>query len=163
MIYHIIFNKNLNILVHKYNCLIEKSLKIPRRYSEAGISKDKQDIGHSRQNTERQTTEDWPTETPLIMGWGVSGRVGRFSSTSVTSRAIIKWPWHNLLWKSRWTLNYIYTFLFINTKNINIKHETSTKQTAEGGKHEPNTALLGGCRRHLSTEIITWRHAIGQN
>jgi hypothetical protein len=44
---------------------------------------------------------------------------------------------------------------FINTKNINIKHETSTKQTAEGGKHEPNTALLGGCRRHLSTEIIT--------
>ena len=53
MIYHIIFNKNLNILVHKYNCLIEESLKIPRGYSEAGISKDKQDIGHPRQNTER--------------------------------------------------------------------------------------------------------------
>jgi hypothetical protein len=70
MIYHIIFNKNLNILVHKYNCLIEESLKIPRRYSEAGISKDKRDIGRPRQNTERQTTEDWPTETPLIMGWG---------------------------------------------------------------------------------------------
>jgi hypothetical protein len=71
MIYHIIFNKNLNILVHKYNCLIEESLKIPRRYSEAGISKDKRDIGPSK--TKYGKTDNRRLANRNTTNYGVGG------------------------------------------------------------------------------------------